>query len=43
MSKKEFGSGYFGEWVRRFETINPKLSMDNLSRLVWDEMKEEGF
>lgn len=35
--------GYFGEWVTRFESINPELSMDDISREVWKQMKEEGY
>lgn len=33
--------GYFGEWVKRFESGEPELSMDSISLSVWRAMEEE--
>ena len=33
--------GYFGEWVKRFETGHPENHMDNQSLKVWKEMCEK--
>ncbi len=35
--------GYFQQWVTRFEFTNPETFMDNESKEVWNQMKEEGF
>ena len=33
--------GYFNTWVRRFETPDPEICMDNASLYIWREMKKE--
>lgn len=32
--------GYFGEWIKRFESRHPEIFMDNLSMKVWKKMLE---
>ena len=36
----EIECGYFGEWVQRFESDDPKAFMDKESLKVWNEMKQ---
>ena len=36
----EKACGYFGEWVKRFESDHPEGYMDTESKKVWDEMNE---
>lgn len=33
--------GYFGEWVKRFESGCPEMYMDEDSMKVWKEMLED--
>jgi len=33
--------GYFGEWIVRFESGNPTLWMDDISKKVWNEIQED--
>jgi len=34
-------TGYFGEWVKRFESESPESFMDSESFKVWAEMQRE--
>lgn len=33
--------GYFGEWVKRFESGNPEKHMDSESLRVWNKIRED--
>lgn len=41
--KFEKECGYFGEWVKRFESRHPEGWMDEESLSVWYKMQKEGF
>ena len=36
----EVKCGYFGEWIRRFESGRPEIYMDENSLEVWQGMQE---
>ena len=38
--QSEIDCGYFGEWVKRFESGHPEVFMDNESMKIWKEMNE---
>lgn len=35
--------GYFGQWVKRFESGEPEMFMDTESQEVWKQMQGDGF